>query len=99
MFGPDLIQQLAQLKSATDSGMQNLPNYVLEGSAGNGLVKIKLDGTYSLKELKLAADIKLMELSDLEDFLSLALNDAITKVTKLREEELTKSLTDLIQKR
>lgn len=99
MFGPDLIQQLAQLKGATDSGMKNLPNYILEGSAGNGLVKIKLDGTYNLKELKLAADIKLMELSDLEDYLSLALNDAIAKVTKLREEELTKSLTHLIQNR
>lgn len=99
MFGPELLQQLAQMKSATDSGMKNLPNYLLEGSAGNGLVRLKLDGTYTLKELKLAADIKHMELEDLEDYLALALNDAVSKVTKLREEELSRSLTDLIQNR
>ncbi len=99
MFGPELLQQLAQLKSATDSGMENLPNYLLEGSAGNGLVKLKLDGTYALKELKLATDIKHMQLEDLEDYLALALNDAVKKFTKLREEELSKSLTALIQNR
>jgi DNA-binding protein YbaB len=97
MFGPELIQQLSKLKGATDSGMQNLPNYLLDGSAGNGLIRLKLDGNYVLKELHLAADMKQMEIADLEDFLALALNDAIVKVTKLREEELTRSLTNLIQ--
>ena len=99
MFTPELLQQLAQLKSATDSGMQNLPNHIVEGSAGNGLVRLKMDGTYALKKLKLATDIKHMELEDLEDFLTLALNDAIGKVTRLREEELSNSLTNLIQNR
>jgi len=99
MFGPELLQQLMQLKSATDSGMSKLPGVIVEGSSGNGLVKIKLDGTYALKELKLATDIKHMELEDLEDFLSLALKQAIDEVTVLREKELASALTDLIQNR
>lgn len=99
MFGPELLQQLMQLKSATDSGMSKLPEIIIEGSSGNGLVKIKLDGTYALKELKLATDIKHMELEDLEDFLSLALKQAIDEVTVLREKELASALTELIQNR
>ena len=98
MFGPELLSQLSKLKSATDMGMANLPERLVEGSAGNGLVKIKMDGMYQLKDLKIAIDVKLMELEDLEDFLSLAMNDAVSKVNKIREEELTKSLTELMQK-
>ncbi|MFY7991381.1 MAG: YbaB/EbfC family nucleoid-associated protein [Fluviicola sp.] len=96
MFGPEFLQQLAQLKNATDSGMSKLPSIILEGTAGNGLVRIKMDGTYALKSLEIAADIKLMETEDLEDFLAIALRQAIDQVTTIREKELYNSLTDLV---
>lgn len=99
MFNPDLIAQLTQLKNATDSGMEKLPAHLVEGSSGNGLIKLKMNGMYELKELHIATDLQHMEKEDLEDYLVLALNDAVAQVTKLREEELTKSLTELIQKR
>lgn len=96
MFGPEFLQQLAQLKNATESGMSKLPEILVEGNAGNGLVRIKMDGTYALKSLELAADIKMMELEDLEDYLALALKQAIDQVTTIREKELYNSLTDLV---
>ncbi len=96
MFGPEFLQQLAQLKNATESGMSKLPEILVEGNAGNGLVRIKMDGTYALKSLELAADIKMMELEDLEDFLAVALKQAIDQVTTIREKELYNSLTDLV---
>lgn len=98
MFGPELLAQLAKLKEATDMGMANLPDRIVEGSSGNGLVKVKMDGMYQLKDLKIAIDIKLMEMEDLEDYLALAINDAVVKVNKIREEELTLGLTQLMQK-
>ena len=92
MFGPEFLEQLKQLKVASEAGMAKLPELIVEGSSGNGLVRLKLDGTYALKELKLAANIKQMELEDLEDFLALALQDAVSKVTALREQELAQTI-------
>lgn len=92
MFSPELLEELKNFKAASEEGMSKLPEKIVEGNAGNGLVRIKLDGTYALKELKIACDIQLMETEDLEDFLSLALRDAIDQVTSLREKELVTSL-------
>jgi nucleoid-associated protein EbfC len=96
MFGPEFLQQLAQLKNATDTGMSKLPEIFVEGNAGNGLVRIKLDGNYNLKDLSIAADIQLIEKEDLEDFLAVALKQAIDQVTAIREKELYASLTDML---
>lgn len=96
MFGPEFLQQLAQLKNATDSGMSKLPEIVVEGNAGNGLVRIKLDGHYQLKDLSIAIDLQLIEKDDLEDFLAVALKQAIDQVTAIREKELYNSLTDML---
>ncbi|MCC6700929.1 MAG: YbaB/EbfC family nucleoid-associated protein [Fluviicola sp.] len=99
MFGPEFLQQLAQLKNATDSGMSKLPEIVVEGNAGNGLVRIKLDGQYQLKDLSIAIDLQLIEKDDLEDFLAVALKQAIDQVTAIREKELYNSLTDMLGKK
>lgn len=92
MFGPAFLDQLKQLKEASEQGMAKLPEYVVEGTSGNGLIRLKLDGTYALKELKVATDIHLMDVEDLEDFLALALKQAIDQVTAIREQELMHSI-------
>lgn len=92
MLSPELLEQLQNFKSASEAGMAKLPEKIVEGSSGNGLVRLKLDGTYALKELKIACDLKVMETEDLEDFLALALRDAVDQVTQLREQELVHSL-------
>jgi len=96
MFGPEFLQQLSALKSATDSGMSRLPDLIVEGSAGNGLIRLKLDGNYKLKDLQIATELMHMEKSDLEDFLAIALENAIKQVTELREKELMQSFANMI---
>ncbi len=96
MFGPEFLQQLNALKNATDSGMSRLPEIIVEGTAGNGLIRLKLDGTYRLKELHIATELHLMEKDHLEDFLALALDQAIAQVTEIREKELMQSLAGLM---
>lgn len=96
MFGPEFLQQLNTLKQATDSGMSRLSEYIVEGNAGNGLVRLKLDGTYALKELHIATDLQLMEKEDLEDFLAIALRSAIEQITVIREKEIMSSLANLV---
>jgi DNA-binding protein YbaB len=76
--------------------MSKLPEILVEGNAGNGLVRIKLDGTYALKELAIATEIKHMEKEDLEDFIAVALKQAIDQVTQIREKELYESLSGLM---
>jgi nucleoid-associated protein EbfC len=96
MFGPEFLQQLNALKSATDGGMSRLPDIIVEGSAGNGLIRIKLNGNYELRELHIATELHMMEKEDLEDFLAIALENAIKQVTELREKELAQSLAGLM---
>lgn len=96
MFGPEFLQQLSALKSATDNGMSRLPDLLVEGSSGNGLIRLKMDGNYRLKDLQIATELMHMEKSDLEDFLSLALDNAVQQVTELREKELMGSLSGLM---
>lgn len=96
MFGPEFLQQLNALKQATDGGMSRLPEYLVEGSAGNGLIRLKMDGTYALKELHIATELQLMEKEDLEDFLAVALRNAIDQVTAIREKEIMHSLANLV---
>lgn len=97
MFGPEFLQQLAALKGATENGMSRLPEMIVEGSAGNGLIRLKMDGTYKLLSLDIAADLSIIEKEHLEDYLSIALSNAIDQVTQLREKELAQSLAALIQ--
>lgn len=96
MFGPEFLQQLNALKSATDGGMSRLPEMIVEGTAGNGLVRLKLDGMYKLKELHIATELHLMDKDHLEDFLALALEHAISQVTEIWEKELMQSLAGLM---
>lgn len=92
MFNDDFLNQLKAMKSASDEGASRLKEKVVEGSSGNGLIKLKLDGNYGLKELKIATDIQQMEVGDLEDFLALALQNAIEQVNQLREKEMLNSI-------
>jgi|GEM_PF-711360 len=96
MFGPEFLQQLKALKSATDSGMSKLGDVSVTGSAGNGLVKLRLDGNYKLKEFHIATELHMMEKDDLEDYLAIALENAIDQVTAIREKELMHSLVNLM---
>ena len=96
MFGPEFLEQLKVLKGATDSGMSKLSQIVVAGNAGNGLVRLKLDGNYKLKEFHIATELHMMEKDDLEDYLAIALEDANDQVTALREKELMSSLMNLV---
>lgn len=96
MFGPEFLQQLQALKSATDSGMSKLSEVSAVGNAGNGLIKLKLDGNYKLKEFHLATELHMMEKDDLEDYLAIALENAIDQITEIREKELMHSLVNLM---
>jgi len=96
MFGPEFLDQLSKLKNATENGMSRLPEFIVEGTAGNGLIRLKLDGTYKLKELTIATELSQMEKADLEDFLAIALQNAIEKVTLLREKELMHSFANMV---
>lgn len=95
MIDKATLDQLMAMRDASNIGKENLDNIVVEGSSGSGLVKLKMDGNYNLKELKLATDIKTMEVEDLEDFLSLALRNAIEEVNKQREKEMLKAFNQL----
>jgi len=88
-----MMKQAAELKSKMEAMQAELDNIEVEGTAGGGLVTVKLSAKGELKGLKL--DDSLMKPSEkeiIEDLLVAAHADARRKAEALLQEKM-KSLT------
>lgn len=89
MFG-DLSKMMGQLQDAqkqVEAAKQKLNTVLVEGSSGNGLVNITVTANYEVKKI----DINELVLEDkeaVEDYLILALNDALKKASAINEKEV-----------
>ncbi|MGY6648223.1 YbaB/EbfC family nucleoid-associated protein [Wenyingzhuangia sp. IMCC45574] len=89
MFG-DLSKMMGQLQDAqkqVEEAKQKLNTVLVEGSSGNGLVNITVTANYEVKKI----DINELVLEDkeaVEDYLILALNDALKKASAINEKEV-----------
>ncbi|SRR5579875_1366972 len=76
-------QQMAQ---AQEKMAEDLANMTLEGTAGGGAVTIALSGDYQVRSVKVDPDaLDPEDVSGLEDLISAALTDALTKVGEAQE--------------
>ena len=76
-----LMQQAQSMQKKLQASQEKLKNTIFEGEAGNGVVKITMDGSCQMKEIKinpsmLDADNKEM----LEDLIVVAFNNCKDKI-------------------
>lgn len=86
----DILKQAQKLQTKL---LEELRKLRIEGSAGGGMVKIKMDGEQNVLEVKI--DPQLMEEKDitmLEDLILAAFNDAKAKLSDATRESF-KSIT------
>jgi DNA-binding YbaB/EbfC family protein len=86
-----MLQKAQKMQEEMQKAQAEIKNLQVEGSAGNGMVKLELSGEYELKSISI--DDQLMDDKEfLEDLLVTAYNDAYSKV-KQKSESRMKGVT------
>lgn len=95
MFG-DLQGMMAKLKEAqakVEETKQRLNTVMVDGESGNGSVVVTVTANREVKNIAIDEEL-LTDKEALEDYLILALNDAITKANQINESEMAAAAKD-----
>ena len=84
-----IMQQAQKMQENLQKAQEELAALEVHGEAGGGLVKLVMNG--KKEALRIAIDPSLMadDRDMLEDLVTAAINDAVRKVNKLKEEKLS----------
>jgi len=97
MFGKmfDIVGKLEEAKKNVAEAKDRLDHVLIDGVAGNDMVKVTVTGNRAVKSIQIA-DEAMQDKEMLEDFLILALNKALDEAGKMQEAELKKAATDAL---
>ncbi|NIG52336.1 YbaB/EbfC family nucleoid-associated protein [Chitinophaga sp. Cy-1792] len=85
----DLLGKLSQIQTKMKEGKERLANVTLAGEAGNGAVKVAVDGNRQVKTIDIAAELLVPEKKEeMEDLLITALNRALKAAENSWEAEM-----------
>ena len=88
MFG-DLFGKLTQIKQKMQEGKERLSTLTLSGEAGDGAVKVTVDGNRQVKSIDIASHLFTPEnKEEMEDLLLAALNRALKDAENAWESEM-----------
>ena len=95
MFGDisGMMQKLKDAQQKVEETKIRLNTVIVEGQSNNANVKVSITANREIKSI-LIADELLHDKEALEDYLIIALNDAISKATKINEAELAAAAKD-----
>ena len=91
MFG-DLTNMMEKLKEAQQNiktTKQRLNTIIIDEQANNGAVKVSVTANNEVKNITISEELRDKE--EIEDYLIIALNKALTKATEIKEAELSKA--------
>ncbi len=89
MFG-DMSKMMGQLQNAqkhVEEAKERLNSIFVDGSSGSGLVHVTVTANREIKKIDLNPAV-LEDKEAVEDYLILALNDALKKADKINEQEM-----------
>jgi len=85
------LPNLGKLREESERFQQNLSRMVLDGDAGGGMVKVRVNGRMEILSCTLSDEaLKLNDRELLEDLIKAAVNQAIDKARQLVAEETAK---------
>ncbi|MCJ8288317.1 MAG: YbaB/EbfC family nucleoid-associated protein [Crocinitomicaceae bacterium] len=95
MLNNDLINKLQDLKRQSEESKTRLAELEISEEAGNGLVRVSMNGNRELKSVQINADLSQFEKEDLEDLICVAFNRTLDKVNEINEKEVMSSTQSL----
>lgn len=84
----NLMAQAQRVQRELEKANNEIENTVFIGESG--AVKVELTGKYRINKLEILDDNILSDKDMLEDMISVALNNALDKISKVKEEKLGK---------
>lgn len=95
MFGSGMLDKLGAMKNLAEESKKRLDSIIIEGEAGNGLVRIELTGNRNFKSIVINTDHTQLSKEDLEDLFSVALERALENANKINEQEVMNSAKNM----
>lgn len=95
MLNNDLLNKLQDIKRQSEESKTRFAELEISEDAGNGLVRISMNGNRELKSVEINADLTQFDKEDLEDLICVAFNRALDKVNALNEQEVMSSAQSL----
>ena len=74
-----MMKQAQQMQKKMSAVQGTLEDLVVEGVAGDGLVKVKMDGNQKLLDINIDTAVKREDLDVLEDLILIAVNQVVIK--------------------
>ena len=85
-----ILQQAQKMQSQLEKVQKELENVKVEGSAGGGMVLVKVNGKQELISLKIEPEVLNEDVEMLEDLVLAAINQAISRSKQSAEEHMQK---------
>jgi len=87
----DLMKQAQKMQQDLMKAQEELANKIVEGTSGGGMVKVEMNGHHQVLSLKIDPEVVDKEdVEMLEDLIIAAFNEAMEKITKTSESEMSK---------
>jgi len=85
----EMMKQAQQMQKQMEKAKADLAETAIEATAGGGMVTVEMTGAYELLNIKIKPEaVDRDDVEMLEDLIIAATNEALSQVTKLREEKL-----------
>ncbi|RYU60521.1 YbaB/EbfC family nucleoid-associated protein [Methylolobus aquaticus] len=84
-----LMQQAQKMQENFQKAQEELANSEVHGEAGGGLVKINMNGKKEVLRVSIDDSLLANDRDMLEDLVAAAVNDAVRRVNKLKQEKLS----------
>ncbi len=91
----DIMQQAQQMQAKAQAMQEEIANTEVVGEAGAGLIKVTMNGRHDVTRVNVDPDVLTEEKHLLEDLLAAAVNDAVRRVEKIREEKMADMMSGL----
>jgi len=92
----NLMEQLHSMKEKMDETKSRLETVIVEGEAGSGAVKVKVNGNRIVKNVSIDPLLFESDREEIEDLLTIAMNRALVKADELNEIEMQNSAQHML---
>lgn len=87
----NILQQAQKMQSQLEKIQKELEDVEVEGSAGGGMVLVKVNGKQELKSIKIEPEVLGEDVEMLEDLVLAAVNQAMSRSKQSAEEHMQKA--------
>ena len=84
-----LMKQAQMLQEKVQKANEEMLRHEVSGEAGAGLVKVTMTGRFEIKRVSIDESLLKEDKEVLEDLIAAAVNDAVRKIEKYKEEKMS----------